>query len=594
MVTQKITTRLSNDVLPPVRMVSGDVGREIQLEIYANDESLAPIDLETYSARITIIKPDKTFVIQDFDNDKVELPEQAGAVTGHGYYQIKIYTAGDHQIYTGQGPFIVDDDVLSEEMIESVAEVNGYEFPDDFLTDADLREYVTKYELEDALAGIIDDDTTDYNSTWSSAKISEALSSVTKTAEGNPIEFSDGADAPLVKCVTEIQGSQDLHGYDKPWVGGAGKNKFNKDGTDTTNGYVANKYLFPNGDEVIPSSGYWFISEYIPAVGGQSYTISGLSNTDSNAPSFNFYDSNKALLQGVSYNNRTNITHTSPNGTAYIRVSCGPTTSIKDSLQLELGSPATSYEPYSNICPITAYTEGEIEVSDGDGNTTTHTTTYPSAIYRGSEDCVNGEVTSEWGMIASYAGETLPGEWISDRDEYAPGTTPTTGAQVAYKLATPTTSSVTPTNLPIKSLSGYNHIESSTGEMEIEYIKQTYDAIMEATKLDNMKVYSTAEQVVGKWIDGRAVYEKTFVITPASPPMDWVGFFTVNMADLVSVEGYTTYTAGGQAAYTTLYDAYFGCRFAYNPVIARGQLCYYYTNSDVTKIVVTIRYTKGV
>lgn len=178
MVTQKIVTRLSNDVLPPVRMVSGDVGREIQLEIYASDDSENPIDLETYYASITIIKPDNTFVIKDFDNDKVELPEQAGAVTGHGYYQIKIYTAGDHQIYTGQGHFIVDDDILSDEMIESIAEVNGYKFPDDFLTDADLREYVTKYELEDALAGIIDDDTTDYNSTWSSYKINEALSNV--------------------------------------------------------------------------------------------------------------------------------------------------------------------------------------------------------------------------------------------------------------------------------------------------------------------------------------------------------------------------------------------------------------------------------
>ena len=49
---------------------------------------------------------------------------------------------------------------------------------------------------------------------------------VTKTATGNPIEISDGANAPLVKCISEIQGSQDLHGYDKPWVGGSGKNKY--------------------------------------------------------------------------------------------------------------------------------------------------------------------------------------------------------------------------------------------------------------------------------------------------------------------------------------------------------------------------------
>ena len=95
---------------------------------------------------------------------------------------------------------------------------------------------------------------------------------------------------------------------------------------------------------------------------------------------------------------------------------------------------------------------------------------------------VNGEVITEWDMIASYAGETLPNEWISDRDEYAPGTTPTTGAQVAYKLATPTTSSVTPTNLPIKSLSGYTHIESSTGDMEVEYITERFQPLIDSLK----------------------------------------------------------------------------------------------------------------
>ena len=576
MVTQKIVTRLSNDVLPPVRMVSGDVGREIQLEIYANDESLAPIDLETYSARITIIKPDKTFVIQDFDNDKVELPEQAGAVTGHGYYQIKIYTAGDHQIYTGQGPFIVDDDVLSEEMIESVAEVNGYEFPDDFLTDADLREYVTKYELEDALAGIIDDDTTDYNSTWSSAKISDLLSTVTKTATGNPIEISDGADAPLVKCVTQITGYQEGSGtpspsnirpivaYTEGEIEVRGKNLVKQ----IVRGYINSS---TNAIRIDDDS----VTVLIKVERGETYTFSAGVTTNRNMIGYVGVDE---LVNGTPVANIQTLSsytwRAEWSGWTAWYINANASANVEATAQVEKGGTVTPYEPYTS---------------------TTHTTTYPSAIYRGSEDCVKGEVTSVWGMIASYAGETLPGEWISDRDEYAPGTTPTTGAQVAYALATTTTSSVTPTNLPIKSLSGYSHIESTTGEMEVEYIVETYDAIMKAAQLDNMKVYSTAEQVVGKWIDGTTdVYEKTFVIEPASPPMDWVGFFTVNMAALVSVEGYTVYNASGQTAYTTLYDAYYGCRFAYNPAIARGQLCYYYNNGDITKIVVTVRYTKGV
>lgn len=61
----------------------------------------------------------------------------------------------------------------------------------------------------------------------------------------------------------------------------------------------------------------------------------------------------------------------------------------------------------------------------------------PEASYGGNWDIVSGTYTKTWEYIASYAGETLPGRWISDRDAYAAGTTPTIGAEVAYELATP-------------------------------------------------------------------------------------------------------------------------------------------------------------
>ena len=49
-------------------------------------------------------------------------------------------------------------------------------------------------------------------------------------------------------------------------------------------------------------------------------------------------------------------------------------------------------------------------------------------------------VWAEYDILATFhppVGDALPGEWISDRDVYAVGTAPTTGAQVAYKLAEP-------------------------------------------------------------------------------------------------------------------------------------------------------------
>ena len=67
----------------------------------------------------------------------------------------------------------------------------------------------------------------------------------------------------------------------------------------------------------------------------------------------------------------------------------------------------------------------------------TSTLTLPSTVYGGEADAVRGEGQETWGYMDSYAGETLPAEWICDRAAYAAGTTPPNGAQVAYKLDKP-------------------------------------------------------------------------------------------------------------------------------------------------------------
>lgn len=66
----------------------------------------------------------------------------------------------------------------------------------------------------------------------------------------------------------------------------------------------------------------------------------------------------------------------------------------------------------------------------------TNTLTLPENVYGGEVDA-EGKGQETWGCIDSYAGETLPAEWICDRAAYAAGTTPPNGAQVAYKLDNP-------------------------------------------------------------------------------------------------------------------------------------------------------------
>ena len=84
---------------------------------------------------------------------------------------------------------------------------------------------------------------------------------------------------------------------------------------------------------------------------------------------------------------------------------------------------------------------------------------------------MSGVLTVKWTNIASYNGETLPGEWISDRDVYAEGTTPTTGAQVVYKLTIPAIYVLTPAK--VKTFLGQNNVFCDTGKSTIEYRADT-------------------------------------------------------------------------------------------------------------------------
>ena len=85
---------------------------------------------------------------------------------------------------------------------------------------------------------------------------------------------------------------------------------------------------------------------------------------------------------------------------------------------------------------------------------------------------VTGELWGTWEEIASYDGETLPGRWLSDRDVYSAGSTPTTGAQVVYELDTPVLVTTLPTQ-QITALIGNNTVWSDgNGDCKVTYLKK--------------------------------------------------------------------------------------------------------------------------
>ena len=131
----------------------------------------------------------------------------------------------------------------------------------------------------------------------------------------------------------------------------------------------------------------------------------------------------------------------------------GTVVNIDGYWQLEHGSSATAYEPHSGA-------DYSIDWSSIAG------TVYDGNLHVNEDG--SGTLTVMGGYIASYAGETLPGKWISDRNVYAVGTSPSTGAQVVYELASPQTYTLIAQQIAL--LLGTNSIWSDTGDMACEYL----------------------------------------------------------------------------------------------------------------------------
>lgn len=144
---------------------------------------------------------------------------------------------------------------------------------------------------------------------------------------------------------------------------------------------------------------------------------------------------------------------------------------------------------------------------------TTYTIDLDGTRYGGKVYPVTGKMSVGMGHIASYAGETIGEPWLSDRDEYVAGTTPSTGAEVVYTLASPTIVQLTPQQ--IRTLQGTNNISTNMTGMTVEYITQDYQPLVELIERSAGHHYSTQERVVGTYF-GKPLYEKSFQVTTPS------------------------------------------------------------------------------
>ena len=236
-----------------------------------------------------------------------------------------------------------------------------------------------------------------------------------KTVTGNPITLADGSDSYAEDLSVTIEPVQDLHGYDHPWVGGTGKNKLhvtmdsstigtfsmvvNSDGSVTFDGTAQSEIQniladeYPTSNITIPSGTYKLnggiagVTILVYADNALIYMGSATSDTEFTIPS------------GIS---SSYVSIDIASGSIFSNVTMYPM------VRLSTVTDGT-FEPWANVCPITGYTECEVE--DVGKN--------KAYLEQGSLNALTGEETTNaarvrTNFVKAAAGETLT--WSSQGD----------------------------------------------------------------------------------------------------------------------------------------------------------------------------------
>lgn len=215
-------------------------------------------------------------------------------------------------------------------------------------TEIDLSDYYTESEVDALLAEKAD---------VSDIPVLPTTDEQTSTTG----EFETVTGGLLGECIVSIEPVQDLNGYDHPWVGGAGKNKFK---TTLTSQTINGVQFTVNDDGTFLLNGSATTYAYvtlgtIQLTGGTSYIIS---------PTINLNDSYYYYIPTDSFAVRGTARTYTPSETKEVTFQfVFPSNAVFDNslqkpmIRLATESDAT-FEPYSNICPISGHTQADVEV----------------------------------------------------------------------------------------------------------------------------------------------------------------------------------------------------------------------------------------
>lgn len=170
------------------------------------------------------------------------------------------------------------------------------------------------------------------------------------SASGSIVTITDGADnIPIKKMTVNIEPFQNLHGYDHPWPAGGGANVWDEEWeiggiSSSTGGNIdqTDRIRSKNYIKVTPLESYYLVNNIVKNVIA------------------NWYDSSKAFISGGASLGSSSYAFTIPENAEYMRIVIGSTTTYSGGLAINYPSSVTTYAPYSNICPITGWTDAKV------------------------------------------------------------------------------------------------------------------------------------------------------------------------------------------------------------------------------------------
>lgn len=237
-----------------------------------------------------------------------------------------------------------------------------------------------------------------------------ALGNAIKTVTGAIVTFVTSKAAPLINLTATLDPIQDLHGQDAPYPAGGGKQlipypyadnresiagvsvTYNSDGSVKLNGTTSGS-LFVNLGNGNPA-----INNITLDAGSYTLSKTGVSGLSLVAVK----DGSYWFASNATSDNTQTI---SQQITAYFYLTAAAGVTFNNAVvypQCEKGSTATSFAPYSNICPISGHTGVTVHVADGENPHVVdneYPITFPETVYGGTDEVMSGQGLSEWVKI---------------------------------------------------------------------------------------------------------------------------------------------------------------------------------------------------